>query len=124
MERDGWDALTAQYSGYLIAKAKGAPIEFVIPKEGLGVAPGVIGVVDHAPHPEAAKLFVDWYLSQPGHTSMTRPPQTDSARADVPPPPGGQPMSAFTLMVPDDWDAFLKTHGQFVREWDRLTGIR
>ena len=115
---------TAQYSGYLIAKAKGAPITFVIPPEGLGVAPGVLGVVDRAPHPEAASLFVDWYLSQPGQTIMTRTTQNYSARADVPPPPGGQALNDFKLMIPEDWEAFLKTHGQFVREWDRMTGIR
>ena len=23
-----------------------------------------------------------------------------------------------------DWDAFLKTHTQFVREWDKVTGLR
>ena len=25
---------------------------------------------------------------------------------------------------PTDWDAFLKTHTQFVREWDKMTGLR
>jgi iron(III) transport system substrate-binding protein len=115
---------TAQYSGYLMAKAKGAPVVFVMPPEGLAVAPGVIGVVDRAPHPEAARLFVDWYLGVPGQTSMTKTTQNYSARADVPPPPGGQKIGDFKLMIPSDWEAFLKTHSQFVREWDRMTGIR
>ena len=115
---------TAQYSGYLIAKAKGAPIVFVVPKEGLAVAPGVIGVVDKAPHPEVARLFVDWFLGVPGQISMTQSTVNYSARADVPPPPGGIPLSDHKLMVPDDWEAFLKTHSQFVKEWDKITGRR
>jgi iron(III) transport system substrate-binding protein len=115
---------TAQYSGYLVFRAKGAPITFVRPAEGLVVTPGVIGVVDHAPHPEAARLFLDWYIGVPGQTVMTRVVQNYSARTDVPPPPGGDPIGSFKLMAPDDWEAFLKTHAQFVREWDRMTGIR
>ncbi len=115
---------TAQYSGYLISKAKGAPVAFVVPKEGLGVAPGVLGVVDKAPHPEVARLFVDWYLGVPGQIAMTKSTLNYSPRTDVPPPPGGEPLSAFKLLIPEDWEAFLKTHAQYVREWDKMTGIR
>jgi len=115
---------TAQYSGYLIAKGKGAPVVFVRPEEGVVVTPGVMGVVANAPHPEAGRLFLDWYLGVPGQTVMTRTVRNYSARADVPPPPGGDPITSFKLLVPDDWEAFLKTHGQFVKEWDRMTGIR
>ena len=115
---------TAQYSGYLIARGKGAPITFVNPEEGMIATPGVMGVVDKAPHPEAARLFLDWYLGVPGQTTMTRTIRNYSARTDVPPPPTGEPITNFKLIVPDDWDAFLKTHSQFVKEWDRMTGIR
>ena len=48
-------ALTAQYSGYLIMKAKGAPVEFVYPPDGLVATPQPWGVVKEAPHPEAAQ---------------------------------------------------------------------
>ncbi len=115
---------TAQYSGYLIAKAKGAPIQFVIPEEGMMAIPGVLGVVDRAPHPEAARLFVDWYLGQTGQTIMSSTMKNYSARTDVPPPPGGVPLTAFKLIVPENWDDFLKTHTQFVKEWDRMLGMR
>ena len=115
---------TAQYSGYLSAKAKGAPIEFVIPEEGMIAIPGVMGVVDHAPHPEAARLFLDWYLGVPGQTAMATGIKNYSARTDVPPPPGGVPITDFKLIVPDDWDGFLKSHAQFVKEWDKMLGMR
>ncbi len=115
---------TAQYSGYLIAKAKGAPITFVVPEEGLGVTPGVLGVVDKAPHPNVARLFLDWYLGVPGQTAMAKATLNYSPRPDVPPPPGGQSMVGVTMMVPGDWEAFLKSHSQYVREWDRMTGLR
>lgn len=115
---------TAQYSGYLIAKAKGAPITFVVPEEGLGVTPGVLGVVDRAPHPNVARLFLDWYLGVPGQTAMAKATLNYSPRADVAPPPGGQSMVDVPMMIPADWDAFLKSHSQYLREWDRMTGLR
>ncbi len=115
---------TAQYSNYLIAKEKGAPIVFVVPEEGLIVTPSVLGVVDRAPHPEAARLFVDWFLGVPGQTAMTRTTRHHSARPDVPPPPGGRTIGAFKQLVPDDWEAFLKTHSQYVKEWNTMVGMR
>ena len=27
-------------------------------------------------------------------------------------------------LTPDDWDAFLKTHSRFVKEWDKMVGMR
>ena len=38
------------------------------PPDGLPATPALIGVVNKAPHPEAAKLFVDWALSNRGQT--------------------------------------------------------
>ncbi len=115
---------TAQYSGYLQFKAKGAPIAFVIPPEGLTAAPSVFGAVDQAPHPEAAKLFMDWFTGVPGQQAYVNATALYSARTDVPPPAGGVPITDFKLLIPDDWDVFLKTHTQFVREWDRMVGMR
>ena len=49
---------------------------------------------------------------------------TYSPRPDVPPPPGGASVTEFKLLIPNDWQAFEKTHAQFVREWDKITGLR
>src|SRR5260370_28876064 len=58
----------AQYGGYTLFKEKGAEIDFVAPPDGLPATPALIGVVNRAPHPEAAKLFVDSPLSNPGQS--------------------------------------------------------
>lgn len=114
----------AQYSGYLQFKAKGAPIAFVNPTEGVTAAPSLTGPVDHAPHPEAAKLFMDWFAGVPGQSAYVKATSLYSVRADVPPPAGGQPIADFKLLAPKNWTAFLKTHARFVREWDRMVGMR
>jgi len=123
---DGQEKLihTAQYSGFLLNKAKGAPIEYVYPPEGLVAVPEGWGVVKEAPHPEAAKLYMDWFLGVPGQISYGNALAYNSLRADVPAPPGGVKPAGLKLLFPDDWDAFQKTHTQFVREWDKITGLR
>ncbi len=117
-------AFTAQYSGYLAMKAKDAPVVFVYPPDGVVAAPQPWGIVKEAPHPEAARLFMDWFLSVPGQSGNVQELFTYSPRPDVPPPPGGAGVTEFKLLIPNDWQAFEKTHAQFVREWDKITGLR
>jgi iron(III) transport system substrate-binding protein len=115
---------TAQYSGFLQYKAKGAPIAFVYPADGLPAGPESYGIVGNAPHPEAAKLFMDWLLSVPGQTVAGKAMFLNSIRDDVPPPPGGVNLNGLKLLFPSDWDAFLASRPQFARFWDKMTGMR
>lgn len=117
-------AHTAQYSAYLLAKAKGAPVEFVFPEEGLTLTPGIFGVVAEAPHPNAAQLFMDWFLSVSGQKAYDEITSLNSPRTGAPPPPGGVPMEKIKLLYPNDWQAFLATHDQFVKAWSKITGVR
>jgi iron(III) transport system substrate-binding protein len=91
---------TAQYSAFLLSKAKGAPIEFVLPEEGLVLTPGVLGLVTKAPHPNAAQLFMDWFLSAIGHRIYDEITSLSSPRADAAPPPGGVAIDTIKLLYP------------------------
>jgi len=64
----GDDMITAigEYPAYILFKSRGAKVEFVPPPDGLVATPLVVGAVSKAPHPEAAKLFVDWAMSKRG----------------------------------------------------------
>lgn len=42
-------------------------------------------LVAKAPHPNAAKLFVNWYLTKEGQTIVSKEMQANSRRTDVPP---------------------------------------
>ncbi|MDO8637070.1 MAG: extracellular solute-binding protein, partial [Dehalococcoidia bacterium] len=63
----------------------GAPIKEVIPIEGSHYTGGVgnIAMVQNAPHPKAAKLFINWYLSKEGQSIMSQETLNPSARLDV-----------------------------------------
>jgi iron(III) transport system substrate-binding protein len=115
---------TAQYSGYLEWKAKGAPVGFVVPPDGLPATPETWGIPTDGPHPDTARLFIDWFLSDLGQAVMEKNLYLHSARAGAAAPPGGEPLENLKLLMPTDWDAFLKTRTEFAREWDKYTGLR
>jgi len=115
----------AEYAGYVLHKEKGAEIEFVMPADGLPATPVVTGVVNRAPHPEAAKLFVDWALSNRGQSVY----QTHkillygSVRTDAPPMATGKRLADFKLLLPTDWDDYRNSHPIFVKEWNAIMGL-
>jgi iron(III) transport system substrate-binding protein len=115
----------AEYAGYTLFKEKGADIEFVAPPDGLPATPILLGVVNRAPHPEAAKLFVDWALSNRGQAVY----QTQkillygSLRGDAPPMATGKRLADFKLLFPSDWADFQASHAVFVKEWNGIMGL-
>lgn len=67
-------------------KKAGAPLEFHTPKEGtyLSSGSGAISVFTSPPHPNAAKLFVNWLLTREGQIVFSKAYGVPSARMDVP----------------------------------------
>jgi iron(III) transport system substrate-binding protein len=123
---DGQDKVImgAQYSGYLEFKAKGAPLDFVFPATGAPAVPETYGIVADGPHPNAAQLFMDWFLSPIGQKALSEALLLHSPRDDVPPPAGGVPLKEMKLLVPADWVAFEKDRPSFAKQWNRIVGAR
>jgi iron(III) transport system substrate-binding protein len=70
-------------------QAQGVPIDIVPAtqlKEGTDVnaASGNVAVFNRAPHPNAAKVYLNWLLSQEGQTEFARAGRYISKRLDVP----------------------------------------
>ena len=101
----GDDNITAigEYPAYILFKSRGAKVEFVAPPDGLVATPLVVGAVSKAPHPEAAKLFVDWAMSKRGQAWYQTNPNLyyGSVRTDAPPMPTGVKLHDFKLLYPD-----------------------
>jgi len=55
-------------------------------KEGavLGPGGGAISLLDRAPHPDAAKLYINWLLSREGQTEWQKATRENSLRVDIP----------------------------------------
>jgi ABC-type Fe3+ transport system substrate-binding protein len=75
-------------------KAEGKPIEPVFPQDDptpvflVGAA-----IFKDAPHPNAAKLYLNWYMAKEQQSRTG----TFSPRADVAPPPGLEPLSSYKI---------------------------
>jgi len=53
-------------------KAKGAPLAFVFPKEGVSAVTEPVAILSSAKHADAAKAFVDYVLSEKGQAGFVK----------------------------------------------------
>jgi iron(III) transport system substrate-binding protein len=115
----------AEYAGYTLYQEKGADIDFVAPPEGMPAIAIYIGVVNKAPHPEAAKLFLDWAMSKRGQQVYQNQKILlyGSLRPDVGPMPTGKKLADFKLLFPTDWNDYVASHPVFVKEWNSIMGL-
>ena len=75
---------------------------------GWSATPLIVGAVNKAPHPEAAKLFVDWAMSKRGQAWYQTNPNLyyGSVRTDAPPMPTGVRLRDSSCSIPTDWDDY------------------
>ena len=64
-------------------KTQGAPIELVFMNPTIVKPPNAIAITSKAPHPHAAALLVDYYLSKEAHEIMAHKQSRWTTRADV-----------------------------------------
>lgn len=102
-------------------KLQGAPIDVVYPAEGLPAAPGAAGIFKNAPHPNAAKLFMDWSLSEEGQNVIVEKLGGMSLLAGTKKPEGAP--ADVKVWVPDNAE-FDSLRGPWVKEWDAIYGYR
>lgn len=58
--------MSASANDSLKSRTEGAPIKFIQPEEGVVLIPIGLAVVKGGPNPNAARLFIDWLLSEAG----------------------------------------------------------
>ena len=94
---------TGPVSTALQTAAKGNPIGLVYPEEGSLLCVGPSAVLATAPHPNAARLFLEWLLSSDYAQACTEW-YLEPVRADAPPITGAKPLSAIktiTMTAPE-----------------------
>jgi len=105
------------YSG---AVAKGAPLDFLVPKSGTIELPFDVASLANAPHPNAARLFVDFMLSD-GQGIIQR--ANEYALRDGAAPPKGMPNLNTIKILPFDISAALRDQTKLLAWWQQVTGI-
>jgi iron(III) transport system substrate-binding protein len=81
-------------------KAKGAPVEFVFPNEGVSAVSEPVAILSSSKNPQAAKAFIDFVLSRDGQELALKQGYV-AAHPDVALPPGYPARSAIKLMAFD-----------------------
>jgi len=98
-----------------------AGIVGVYPAEGMPLALAPIAILKGAPHPNAAKLFIDFTLSREGNTLLAHDIfGVYSYRKDVPPPEGQRPLAETKPLLPQDLADYEKASANFPEHFDTL----
>lgn len=82
---------TGPASTSTVTAARGNPIGIVYPEDGTVLTVGPSAVVAAAPHPNAARLFMEWLLSR-DFAEACRDWSLEPVRADAEPLPGVKPI--------------------------------
>jgi iron(III) transport system substrate-binding protein len=114
-------AINGQISGAMQYIEKGAPLKIVYPKEGIPATLEGIAVVGSAPHPQAARLLVDWLLSKPGQDAIVKHMQYFSPRGDAVKPLNSGAPADVKFLVPD-WDSMTPSRPLFEAAWKKVLG--
>ena len=104
-------------------KQDGAPIDMIFPPDGIPIVPYATGIPKTAASPNAARLYMDWNLSDEGQvhsitqqgnlTSLTHPPVL----------PDGFDPAAQQTWVPSV-DTMLSEYQSVIAEWNQIYGYR
>lgn len=106
----------------------GYPIEAVLPSDGPGMLTGGWGLVclmNKAPHPNAAKLFVNWFAGRAAQESFANATQSVSLRTDVKYdglPDFLFPQKGVNYMDTSDWKFVTQQHDAAMAKVQELLG--
>ena len=104
--------------------APSVPVRGVWPKEGVPREPWTAGILRRAPHSNAARLFMDFLLSQEGQAIYVKLMGWSSARPDVPAPEIKEaPADIKTISAGLSLDEALQARDDYVARWKRLWGL-
>ena len=105
-----------------LLKAKtGYPIDYVFPTSGTPLVVDAVAVVKGAPHPDAARTFVDFIGSEPEILHAARDFFRLPARTDLPAeslPESLRRAREELTPEPMDWQLLLQRGPAWMREWD------
>ncbi|WP_159992214.1 ABC transporter substrate-binding protein [Roseomonas sp. 18066] len=105
----------------LLSISRGNPVTLIYPTDGTLVVPSPTGAMRAAPHPNAAKLFME-FVTSPAYHTATRAYFGESLRPEVPPPPGARALDSIPLYTPKPEDVEAKA--QEVKDlWRDTFGI-
>ena len=101
---------------------KGAPLAFIVPKEGLAWVPSSIAIMKAAPHPNAAKVLLTWFYEME-QLQLWSSVARGVPHPDIRPPIPQMSVTEYPLMrrIPDE---MLANFDPFFKQMEQVFGIR
>lgn len=117
--------INADGNGYKMRHVDGGEVDVVIPAEGSFSMPLVMGMAKGAPHPEAARAYLDWLLTPEAQGQFARayfrPVIADAIPADV--APNFLPDEVYSGVVALELEAMAESADALKRAWlERIRG--
>ncbi len=101
---------------------KGGNLKFILPEEGVVLLPQSMFILKKAPHPNAAKLWIDFILSEKGQAIVVKGEAMVSGRAGFksPLPEYAPPIDSLKI-IPVDWKSLSTEELKKIRaEWTAI----
>lgn len=100
-------------------KGQGAPLDWVETVDPVVISPSVVSLSAHAPHPNAARVFIDYVLSYEGQKIM-RDSFRVPARSDL--PPLAKKLDLKRLRVAFVNPRIADRYGEFQKDYQEIFG--
>lgn len=104
----------------LRAKAAGSPVDFIFPKDGVSFITEPVAIVKDTDQPEAAKLFVDFLLSEAGQKLVAE--QGNLPLLPSVPAPAGFPALSDVKLLGYDADLAVKADPEVRAKFTEIFG--
>lgn len=111
------------YNAIYPKQRDGAPVEIFFPPEGTPGIPYAAGVTKTAANPNAAKLYLNWCLSEEGQKFMITTQGNLTSLKTPPAYPKGFDPKVVKVWLPNFSD-FEKLRGPWIEEWNKTYGHR
>ena len=113
--------MTASWQDQVLQKAVAskAPVKFTKPEEGVMIIPISMALVKNGPHPAAARLFVDWLLSEEGQKVASEGHYTP-ARRGVPAKEPQANIEGVKLLPTEDWTSKPELVPEMTKHWEEI----
>lgn len=101
--------------------AQGAPVAIVWPTDGTVMADGALVIARNAPHPNAARVFLNHVLSADYQDAIAKVTGVYGSAAGMTPPPGIPPLDSLKIIRPDSRQLAAQ-RGEMLDRWRKLMG--
>jgi iron(III) transport system substrate-binding protein len=102
----------------------GAPVGFVYPKSGTTLSANKIFVAKNAPHPNAAKVFVNWLMTEDGQKALQQYAGLAVTRKGIPPLSKLPATSQLTNVVDGEKILTPERQKKIVDTWRQVFGVK